>query len=137
MKLENNWRYKSLENLQRDNWGQPDYESYLVRRCIELSKISLIDFTVEDLRIMIGQEFGLVYLIPLAIEKLKENILAEGDYHPGDLLKNVISIDDKFWVNNKHLYIQLKKIIEAGRNEIEAENISLEDFMRIGSDYLI
>jgi hypothetical protein len=134
MKLENNWRYKSLENLEKRDWGEPVYDSYLVRRCIQLSKIPLNNFTVEDLRIMIGQEFGLEYLIPLAIEKLSENILAEGDYYPGDLLKNTISIANKFWLDNKSLYIQLKEIIAVNINEIETEDISVNDFMSLGAD---
>jgi hypothetical protein len=129
MKLENNWRYKSLEHLEKKKWGESADDSYLAQRCFQLSKIPLNDFTVEDLRIMIGQEFGLNYLIPLAIEKLSENILAEGDYYPGDLLKSAISIDSKFWLDNKHSYIQLKEIIESNRSEIEAENITVEDFI--------
>ena len=45
---------------------------------------------VEDLRIMIGQEIGLDYLIPVAVAELEREPLAEGDYYPGDLLANVI-----------------------------------------------
>jgi hypothetical protein len=50
----------------------------------------LDDFTVEDLRIMIGQKIGLLHLLPLAIKILKHDPLAEGDYYPGDLLTSVI-----------------------------------------------
>lgn len=50
---------------------------------------------------MIGQNIGLDYLIPLAIDKLKDNILAEGDFHEGDFLKNVLTCNKKYWLNNK------------------------------------
>ena len=66
MKLENNWRQKTLENLEKDFWGKPDYDSHLVTRCHELTKLPLDNFTTEDLRIMIGQQISLDYLIPLA-----------------------------------------------------------------------
>ena len=90
MKLENNWRQKTLENLEKDFWGKPDFDSHLVTRCYELRKLPLDNFTTEDLRIMIGQEIGLDYLIPLAIEVLTIDLFAEGDFFEGDLLKNVL-----------------------------------------------
>ena len=45
---------------------------------------------------MIGQGFGLTYLIPVAIEKLKENIFVDADFYKGDLLNNVLSIETNF-----------------------------------------
>jgi hypothetical protein len=76
---------------------------------------------------MIGQSIGLTYLIPLALEKLQENILAEGNCYPGDLFKSVINIDSHFWVTNKGLHTQLKQLIADNRELIESENISLPD----------
>ena len=46
---------------------------------------------------MIGQNIGLAYLIPLALEKLRKRPLAEGDYYPGDLLTNVLRANPIFW----------------------------------------
>jgi hypothetical protein len=68
---------KTLTQLENDDWGQPGAdsypaaESYLVQACYRLRHKRLRDFTVEDLRIMIGQDFGLTYLIPEAIEFLE------------------------------------------------------------------
>jgi hypothetical protein len=102
MKLENNWRYKSLESLEKDSWGStPKDESYLVTTMHELRKKQLNDFTIEDLRIMIGQSIGLPFLIPLAIEQLEKDILAEGDFYEGDLLKSVLDSDPKYWNSEK------------------------------------
>src|SRR5690349_15443526 len=97
MKLENNWRQKTLENLEKDFWGEPTYDSHLVKRCHELRKIQLERFTTEDLRLMIGQQFSLDYLMPLALETLSANLFAEGDFFEGDLLKNVLSVNTEFW----------------------------------------
>ncbi len=102
MKFENNWRHKNLESLERESWGStPKDESYLVTTVHELRKKQLNDFTIEDLRIMIGQNVGLPFLIPLAIEQLEKNILAEGDFYEGDLLKNVLSSDPEYWKSEK------------------------------------
>ncbi len=122
--LENNWRYKTIENLEKQNFGVPnDAPTNLVKKCLQLCKIPLNQFTVEDLRLMIGQDFSLRYLIPLAIEHLKTDIFVEGDYFPGDLLKNVLSVDAKFWANNKDLWNELNEMIKDKRNEIALQKI--------------
>ena len=68
MKFENNWKHKTLENLENSNWGEPKFDSHLVITCHKLRKKQLKDFEIEDLRIMIGQNIGLKFLIPIAIE---------------------------------------------------------------------
>jgi len=129
MKPENNWRNKSIQALEKKDWGEPNYDSYLVKRCFQLSKIPLEDFTIEDLRLMIGQNIALEYLIPLAIETLQTNILAEGDYYPGDLLKNVISVNTDFWVANQQMYTSLKELIQQHQHDIQEAGISVKDFI--------
>ncbi len=49
---------------------------------------------------MIGQEIGLPHLLPVAIERLKGQPLAEGDYYPGDLLCSVLRIGATYWRSN-------------------------------------
>ncbi|MFC5626940.1 contact-dependent growth inhibition system immunity protein [Algoriphagus winogradskyi] len=110
-KYENNWREKSLENLEKDYWGKPDYESHLVKTCHQLRKKPLKDFEIEDLRIMIGQNIGLKFLIPLSLEKLRQDILAEGDYYEGDLLKAVLTSEIEFWNLEPKLTKELEAII--------------------------
>ncbi len=119
MKFENNWRQKSLESLEKKTWPalSSDEGSYLIRTCNSLRKKQLQDFTTEDLRIMIGQEIGLYFLMPLAIETLTDNLFAEGDYYEGDLLKIVIDVDTKFWDDNKDYWQQLNELIKNSRQE--------------------
>jgi hypothetical protein len=80
----------TLENLENEYWGKPNFESHLVKKCHELRKKPIRDFSIENLRLMIGQKIGLNYLMPLALKELEENILAEGDLYEGDLLSNVV-----------------------------------------------
>ena len=128
MKLENNWRQKTLENLEKDFWGKPDYDSHLVTRCHELTKLPLDNFTTEDLRIMIGQQISLDYLIPLALEVLTIDLFAEGDFFEGDLLKNVLAIDTDFWNDNKNYWATLDSLIKDRRNEIRAFKFDTTNF---------
>lgn len=128
MKLENNWRQKTLENLEKDYWKNPDYDSHLVRRCHELRKLPLDKFSTEDLRIMIGQQINLDYLIPLALEVLTIDLFAQGDFFEGDLLKNVLAIKTDFWNNNKNYWTTLDNLIKDRRSEIDANKFDITNF---------
>ena len=110
-KYENNWQEKSLENLENDYWREPTYDSNLVKTCHSLRKKPIKDFEIEDLRIMIGQNIGLKFLIPVALDKLRDNILAEGDYYEGDLLKAVLTSETEFWNTEPELTKDLEAII--------------------------
>ncbi|MET1260560.1 contact-dependent growth inhibition system immunity protein [Flagellimonas sp. DF-77] len=97
-KLENNWLFKSLESLEKDDWGAvPVGESYLVTSCYRVRKKPLNSLEIEDIRMLIGQNLGLKYVIPLALKILQKNILAEGDFYEGDLLKSVLTSDPDYW----------------------------------------
>lgn len=88
---------QSLETLENQRWSAPDGASNLVQTCHALRKKPLADFEVEDLRIMINQNLGLKYLMPLAIQTLQQNILAEGHFYPCDLLQAVLSSEKLYW----------------------------------------
>ncbi|MGW3917080.1 contact-dependent growth inhibition system immunity protein [Streptomyces sp. NPDC005070] len=53
--------------------------------------------TVEDLRLLIGQDLGLAYLLPLALEVLRDDPMAEGDTYEGDLLSAVLTRSPTIW----------------------------------------
>jgi hypothetical protein len=90
-------RSKSLQQLDGEDWGEPAYNSHLVTECHRLRRVPLCRFTVEDLRIMIGQHISLEYLMPLALEHLRADPFAEGDYYPGDLLSVVLRVGRDVW----------------------------------------
>lgn len=130
MKPENNWRQKSLENLEKNIWPalSSGEGSYLIKICYSLRKKKLQDFTTEDLRIMIGQQIGLYFLMPLAIETLTGNLFAEGHMFEGDLLKNVLEVDTKFWDNNKNYWQQINDLIKGRRQEIQEMKFDISKF---------
>lgn len=130
MKFESNWRQKSLESLEKKTWPtlSSNEASYLINTCNSLRKKQLQDFTTEDLRIMIGQGIGLYFLMPLAIEILKDNLFAEGDYYEGDLLKSVLDVDTNFWDENENYWQQLNELIKTRRQEIKKIKFDLSKF---------
>ena len=90
-------RQLSLTQLEGDDWGPPSFDSSVVTGVHRLRYKPLVDFTVEDLRLMIGQKVSLEYLLPLALEFLRLNPLLEGDCYPGDLLVSVLTIGPEYW----------------------------------------
>lgn len=126
MKTKNGWRHKSLETLENHYWSNPaTAPTNLVKRCIELSKVPVDKFTLGDLRVMIGQKFGLQYLVPLAIEKLQDNIFVDAELYEGDLLEIVLKIDTFFWDNNENCWTEISDLIKNKRQEIiEMEIVS-------------
>ena len=89
--------HRSIEQLENDYWKDVDFPSTLVERCFTYRKIPVSELSVEQLRLLVGQQIGLPYTIPKAITVLKTDILAEGDYYPGDLLNSLLSLSEDEW----------------------------------------
>ena len=100
----------------------------LMRRYIELTKVPVDQFSLCDLRVMIGQQFGLPYLIPIALEKLQHDVFADAELYEGDLLENVLRIKSSFWDHQEALWRQLDGLIKNKRQEIVARKLSLANF---------
>lgn len=83
----------TLEQLENDDWGEPEFGSHLVTECHRLRRKPIDEFTVEEHRLMIGQNIGLAFLLPAALGHLNTDPLAAGDFYAGDLLRAVISCD--------------------------------------------
>jgi hypothetical protein len=119
-----NWKSKTLETLENDYWGEAKYSSHLFTTCHKLRKKIINDFSIEDLRIMIGQNIGLEFLIPIALDKLTENILSEGDFYEGDLLLNVLRSDSSYWKLNKNDWEAMCYLFEQKRHILDnSDNI--------------
>jgi hypothetical protein len=102
---------KSLSQLRGAFTSGTTDESALEAACITLYEKPLKDFTVENLRLMIGQSIGLEFLIPLAVELLRKNPFVEGDYYPGDLLSMVMQVEPSFWQTHQDLYWSVSEIV--------------------------
>jgi hypothetical protein len=126
-------RTKTLHELENADWGLTPNGSNLEKTVRELRRRPLSEFTVEDLRIMIGQNVGLFYLIPLAIERLHIDPLVGGDFYRGDLMKNVLSVSREFWVDNPKLYWEVHELlveVEILRKTIDEDIMSAASTFR-------
>lgn len=103
---------KSLVDLGEFEALKEPSEYNLINLVNKHAHVSLKDLSIEGLRVLVSQGFGLKYCIPIALRKLTDNFFAEGDYYEGDLFIAVSSIDSDFWSdfqNERRLFVTLVK----------------------------
>lgn len=110
----------TIEEIEQVYWGdKPPYDSHLVTTVYKLRKKNLDEFTAEDLRIVIGQNLSLPILIPKAVDLLEKDILAEGDFYPGDLLEHVLKVKLQFWDEHPEMKVKLKHLFAKKQQRIK------------------
>jgi hypothetical protein len=116
-------RTKSLQELEGRDWGEPTYQSSLVQTLHRLRRNPTNDFSVEDLCICILQGVGLPYLMPLAVVRLAQNPIAEGDYYPGDLLCAVLRVEASFWSQHPMMQRQVHQLLLDARARLPLTDV--------------
>lgn len=110
---------KSINELEpKEQFHPTEFESSLIATCYTLRDKKLQNYSTEDLRIMVGQHIGLTWLIPLALDKLKVDILAEGDFYEGDLLVSVLKTGPSYWLNHSLELATLITLLEENLTSI-------------------
>jgi hypothetical protein len=107
---------QTLDELDPPAWDESASASHLVSTCHRLRRKPLSQFTVEDLRVMIGQDIGLPWLVPLALEALERDPLAEGDFYPGDLLVSLLRVSPAFWTHQPDAKLRVLAILNRMPN---------------------
>ena len=104
---------QTLDQLEGVEWGPPMHDSSLVTNVHRLRRVPLKQYRLEDLRLMIGQQVGVHYLVPLALDHLEAYPLASGDFYPGDVLDAVVRLPDGFWSTHRQLVTRAIRAIDA------------------------
>ncbi len=98
---------KSLQELEKSNWGEPQSDSPLVNSCLRLRRVPLKDFEEDDLLRMISQGIGIKYLIPITMELLRVDPLFD---HDGSLLGALLQASSKYWDENPNLREEIDRM---------------------------
>lgn len=104
---------KNLTELEGNDWGESELDSYMVQSCYKLRYKPLKYFEIEDLRMMVEQDIGLKYLMPISIETLEADPLSAGKQFKGDLLCSVLCADPEFYKRNQALRKQVEQVVET------------------------
>jgi hypothetical protein len=108
-------RRKSLQELEQDDWGESSHASPLVTEVHQLRRTPLAEFTVDDLGTMIGQQIGLPFLIPIALERLEVDPLAAEEIFLGYLLGAVFVAGEEYWSNHEDSRQRFREVIRRAR----------------------
>ena len=129
---------RTLDELEANAWGDPPRRaSYLQGTLRALRRKPIGDFTIEDLRICVGQQVGLAWLIPIAISRLEDNPLAAGDLYPGDLLVAVVRARASM-SGRDDLLPRVTAVVKRARKQltgVRARRAHLEHVVRELSDH--
>ncbi|MEU8653617.1 contact-dependent growth inhibition system immunity protein [Streptomyces sp. NPDC048737] len=125
-------RDRSLEELERDRWLAPSGgETRLMATVRELRRKPIGGLTVEDMRLLLRQNVGLAYLLPLAVEVLKIDPLAEGDMYEGDLLAAVLTRSAEVWSESPELERDVRLIVSELADVPPALKPGVEGFLAL------
>jgi len=114
---------QSLEQIEGAAWGDPpDGATRLTATVHELRRRPVDQLGIEDLRVLIAQQVGLDVVVPIALGRLEQNPLAEGDFYPGDLLVAVLGVSQTYWRSHPGEAARLRTVAEsADLDELDPE----------------
>src|SRR5918994_6262564 len=93
---------QSLTELEDADWGEPPGDATgLIERVYALRQKPIGTMTDEDLRLLIGQHEGLLWHVPMAIERLQADPCASGDMYPGALYNQVARVPSGYWARHR------------------------------------
>ncbi|WP_239132156.1 contact-dependent growth inhibition system immunity protein [Paractinoplanes durhamensis] len=105
---------RSLEEIEGDVWGEPPAgATRLVATVHELRRRPVGQLAVEDLRTLVGQQVGLDVVVPMVLDLLAAEPLAEGDFYPGDLLAATMRVPVEYWRAYPSWAARLRDIVDA------------------------
>jgi hypothetical protein len=103
----------TLQQLDGRDWGDPQTApTGMVARCLRLRRTPLRDFTLGDLRLLVGQKIGLETIVPRALQHLLSEPLVETEYYPGDLLSVLLLVDEAYWSDHS---VELEQLVLIAR----------------------
>ncbi|WP_121356793.1 contact-dependent growth inhibition system immunity protein [Flavisolibacter nicotianae] len=119
---------RSLEELENDFWNVPsEFPTKLVESVFLLRRKPIYNLDANEIRILLSQNVGLKYIVPLAISLLNRNVYEEALYYPGDLLLTLLKVEESFWLKNIQQKNELIKLINKKRPNIIKSDILDED----------
>ena len=118
-------RRLTLESLENDFWKEDPHSQTigLIEKCVRYRKIPIQNLTVEQVRMLIGQQISLDYLLPIAFEFLKEDILSHGDFYEGDLLESIFRANQNYWASRPLFHKKILEFLENGKEKLDAEYV--------------
>ncbi len=131
---------KSISELGNWKWKNEipnEGDSFVVKNYYRLHNLPIKEYTLSDLRFMIGQNEGLEYLVPIAIIALIKDIFIETDLYPGDLLCSLLQITNEpnYWTTHPKVKQDLINIYTEQKKQLGKINVPEEVKVKIKDLY--
>jgi CDI immunity proteins len=111
-------RRRSLSELEADDWGQaPDGATPLAAKVHAYRRKPIGELTDEELRLLVGQNEGLLWLVPMAIERLESDPCVAGDLYAGALRTSLERVKVEYWIRHPDLAQRLAAIPGCVENQ--------------------
>jgi hypothetical protein len=119
---------RTLEELDGEHWEEPeDRATRLVRDAHRLRTVPIGSLSVGDLRLLLGQQIGVQWLVPVALEHLRQDPFA-GQMYSGDLLNAVLRAGSDYWDEHPSETMSLWLVRQALENvRDEADKLLTRD----------
>ncbi|MES5824435.1 contact-dependent growth inhibition system immunity protein [Streptomyces sp. RG80] len=107
-------RTRSLEQLEQCRWPDPpEGATAMVKNVHDLRRSPVGALQPHELARLIGQDVGLPWLLPLAVEILRDTAprQAAGGWYDDDLLYAVVTRRPEVWANAPGLAAELKEAV--------------------------
>lgn len=115
---------ETLNTLESEDWGEPDYDSYVVRTVYALRRKRLLDLTHKELRLALSQRVGLPYILDLAFFRLRMNPFIGGDFYNGDIIAALVLADQSVWQDRSDLRAELPDLLQKALVLADADEFS-------------
>ncbi|WP_430377103.1 contact-dependent growth inhibition system immunity protein [Streptomyces sp. B1-3] len=125
-------RSKSLEQLDGERWGEPPPDATsLVRTVHEWRRRPIGMLEPDELARLIGQDIGLPWLLPLAVEILRDEATEQsgGGFIDGDLLYALVTRSPEVWSDHPEIARELKGVVTLLTNLSTYEKREVEAFL--------
>jgi hypothetical protein len=125
---------RSLNQVMKLETAPPPYATQMVEQIEIACATPLKDLSVDQVRLLIGQQIGLEFIMPRALYELSKNPLVYASYYQGDLLNACLSVDREFWMQHEGHWYELDTIFKAFREtmkDIENQSLSFYSFPEI------
>ncbi len=132
---------KSISELEGWQWTGdiPTEDGWRTEfRFYQLHRRPIADLQISDIYFLILENTGLEYLVPIALEKLADDLLLEAENYPGDLFSALLSINNSpsYWSNHKPEKRALMNIYERQKDRLNVGDfIEYSIIKRIKHDY--
>ncbi len=105
---------RTIEELEGIYWPEPAEErkSNIVLKSNALRKKPLKELGIEDIRVGLVQQVGIIYIVRIAIDLLTHDPMLESLNYEGEILEALLNLPRSFWLRQPLLAAEVDKLYE-------------------------